>query len=116
MVARVSIGDAMGRLLASIDPKEKWKIRPWSVFNAISMLTPREQKVLALLYGLNDGVRHTEARVARQLDTTPDRVRQIERKALRKLRQPSRRRLITSDDILPLGVPGLLADKSVTDE
>ena len=53
-------------------------------------LTPREAKVLRLRFGLDDGKARTLEEVGRQFNVTRERIRQIEAKALRKLRHPSR--------------------------
>ncbi len=53
-------------------------------------LTPREEKVLSLRFGLEDGRSRTLEEVGRQFNVTRERIRQIEAKALRKLRHPSR--------------------------
>ncbi len=55
-------------------------------------LTPREAKVLKLRFGLEDGKARTLEEVGREFDVTRERIRQIEAKALRKLRHPSRSR------------------------
>lgn len=56
----------------------------------LETLTPREQKVLRLRFGLDDGRNRTLEEVGREFDVTRERIRQIEAKALRKLRHPSR--------------------------
>lgn len=56
----------------------------------LSTLTPREQKVISMRFGLNDGVEHTLEQVGKEFNVTRERIRQIEAKALRKLRHPSR--------------------------
>ncbi len=56
----------------------------------MSTLTPREAKVLRLRFGLDDGKARTLEEVGREFDVTRERIRQIEAKALRKLRHPSR--------------------------
>ena len=53
-------------------------------------LTPREAKVLKLRFGLDDGKARTLEEVGKEFDVTRERIRQIEAKALRKLRHPSR--------------------------
>ena len=53
-------------------------------------LTPREAKVLRLRFGLDDGKARTREEVGKEFDVTRERIRQIEAKALRKLRHPSR--------------------------
>ena len=58
----------------------------------LSSLTPREQRVLALRFGLEDGRSRTLEEVGQEFDVTRERIRQIEAKALRKLRHPSRSR------------------------
>ncbi len=55
------------------------------VQNAISDLSPREQKILEMRFGLEDGVTHTLEEVGREFDVTRERIRQIEAKALEKM-------------------------------
>jgi RNA polymerase primary sigma factor len=55
-------------------------------------LTPREEKVIKMRYGLEDGLEHTLEEVGQCFAVTRERIRQIEAKALRKLRHPSRSR------------------------
>ncbi len=56
----------------------------------LDSLTPREQKVLKLRFGLDDGRARTLEEVGKEFEVTRERIRQIEAKALRKLRHPSR--------------------------
>jgi RNA polymerase primary sigma factor len=63
---------------------------------ALSTLTPREAMVLNLRYGLRDGREHTLEEVGNKYGLTRERIRQIERDALRKLRHPSRSRQLRS--------------------
>ena len=58
--------------------------------NALHTLTPREAKVIKMRFGLEDGSEHTLEEVGRHFGVTRERIRQIEAKALRKLRHPSR--------------------------
>ena len=58
----------------------------------LNTLTPREQKVLRLRFGLDDGRARTLEEVGKEFNVTRERIRQIEAKALRKLRHPSRSR------------------------
>ena len=58
----------------------------------LGTLTEREQKVLTLRFGLEDGRARTLEEVGREFNVTRERIRQIEAKALRKLRHPSRSR------------------------
>ena len=60
------------------------------LIEVLDTLTEREQKVLKLRFGLEDGRARTLEEVGRQFDVTRERIRQIEAKALRKLRHPSR--------------------------
>ena len=62
------------------------------VIDVLSSLTPRERKVLELRFGLGDGRSRTLEEVGREFNVTRERIRQIEAKALRKLRHPSRSR------------------------
>ncbi len=57
------------------------------VRTAMSDLTPREQKILEMRFGLVDGVSHTLEEVGREFDVTRERIRQIEAKALEKIQQ-----------------------------
>ena len=56
----------------------------------MNTLTPREAKVLKLRFGLEDGRTRTLEEVGKEFEVTRERIRQIEAKALRKLRHPSR--------------------------
>ena len=58
--------------------------------DVLATLTPREQQVLRMRFGLQDGKPHTLEEVGKEFDVTRERTRQIESKALRKLRHPSR--------------------------
>jgi RNA polymerase primary sigma factor len=57
---------------------------------ALKALTPREEKIIKLRFGLEDGSEHTLEHVGQEFAVTRERIRQIEAKALRKLRHPSR--------------------------
>ena len=56
----------------------------------LKSLTPREERIIMMRFGLEDGSEHTLEEVGQVFDVTRERIRQIEAKALRKLRQPSR--------------------------
>ena len=60
------------------------------LLSVIDTLTPREQKVIRLRYGLDDGNPKTLEQVGQEFNVTRERIRQIEAKALRKLRNPTR--------------------------
>ncbi len=60
------------------------------LMEVLDTLTPREEKVLRLRFGLDDGHQRTLEEVGREFNVTRERIRQIEAKALRKLRHPSR--------------------------
>ena len=60
------------------------------LMSVLDTLTPREEKVLRLRFGLDDGRARTLEEVGREFNVTRERIRQIEAKALRKLRHPSR--------------------------
>ena len=59
-------------------------------FRALATLTPREEKVLRMRFGIGERSDHTLEEVGQNFDVTRERIRQIEAKALRKLRHPSR--------------------------
>ena len=56
----------------------------------LATLTPREEKVLRMRFGIGEKADHTLEEVGRDFEVTRERIRQIEAKALRKLRHPSR--------------------------
>ncbi|QJC30427.1 RNA polymerase sigma factor RpoD [Enterobacteriaceae endosymbiont of Neohaemonia nigricornis] len=64
--------------------------------NILSSLTPREAKVLRMRFGIDMHTDHTLEEVGKQFDVTRERIRQIEAKALRKLRHPSRSEILKS--------------------
>ena len=61
-------------------------------FSVLKTLTPREEKVIKMRFGLDDGSEHTLEEVGQSFAVTRERIRQIEAKAFRKLRHPSRSR------------------------
>ncbi len=66
----------------------------------LETLTDREQRVLILRFGLQDGRTRTLEEVGKEFNVTRERIRQIEAKALRKLRHPSRARMLKGYDII----------------
>ena len=62
------------------------------LMDVLSSLTPREEKVLRLRFGIDDGRQRTLEEIGKEFNVTRERIRQIEAKALRKLRHPSRSR------------------------
>jgi RNA polymerase primary sigma factor len=58
----------------------------------LNMLSPREERIIKMRFGLEDGTEHTLEEVGQKFGVTRERIRQIEAKALRKLRHPSRSR------------------------
>ncbi|MFM0085284.1 sigma-70 family RNA polymerase sigma factor, partial [Paraburkholderia sediminicola] len=61
-----------------------------AVSEALTTLTPREAKILRLRFGIESGRDHTLEELGQQFELTRERIRQIEAKALRKLRHPAR--------------------------
>ncbi len=57
------------------------------IADILSELTPREQKILKIRFGLEDGVTHTLEEVGQEFGVTRERIRQIEAKALEKIRE-----------------------------
>ncbi|MDD4350668.1 MAG: RNA polymerase sigma factor RpoD [Clostridia bacterium] len=68
------------------------------LMSVLESLTPREQKVIRLRYGLDDSHPRTLEEVGREFSVTRERIRQIEAKALRKLRSPSKLKKLRDDD------------------
>jgi len=66
----------------------------------LDTLTEREQRVLILRFGLKDGRTRTLEEVGKEFNVTRERIRQIEAKALRKLRHPSRARMLKGYDVM----------------
>jgi RNA polymerase primary sigma factor len=66
------------------------------VNGVLAGLTPREAKVLRMRFGIDMNTDHTLEEVGKQFDVTRERIRQIEAKALRKLRHPSRADIMRS--------------------
>jgi RNA polymerase primary sigma factor len=67
-----------------------------STTRALASLTPREERVLRMRFGIGMNTDHTLEEVGQQFSVTRERIRQIEAKAIRKLRHPSRSRLLRS--------------------
>ena len=87
------LGDFMPDL-AFPPPSEEasYRVMRAQLLEVLSTLTERERKVLELRFGLEDGEVHTLEEVGEEFHVTSERIRQIESKALRKLRHPSRSR------------------------
>ena len=64
--------------------------------SVLATLAPREARVLKMRFGIGERANHTLEEVGQDFDVTRERIRQIEAKALRKLRHPSRSRLLKS--------------------
>ena len=62
----------------------------------LSSLTPREERVLRMRFGIGMNTDHTLEEVGKQFNVTRERIRQIEAKALRKLKHPSRSKRLRS--------------------
>jgi RNA polymerase primary sigma factor len=77
--------------LSPMDAAARQMLRE-QIRSALTSLADREREVLELRFGLVDGQDHTLEEVSRYFDVTRERIRQIEAKALRKLRHPSRSR------------------------
>ena len=77
---------------SSLSPEEytENEILKEEIMEVLESLQPREQEVLELRFGLIDGTCHTLEEVGKRFNVTRERIRQIEAKALRKLRHPSR--------------------------
>jgi len=92
-----SLGDFIedGNILSPLDSTTANGLTN-TVTNLLSGLTPREAKVLRMRFGIDMNTDHTLEEVGKQFDVTRERIRQIEAKALRKLRHPSRSELLRS--------------------
>jgi len=66
------------------------------VAKVLKTLTPREEKVLRMRFGIGEKSDHTLEEVGQDFEVTRERIRQIEAKALRKLRHPSRSKQLKS--------------------
>jgi RNA polymerase primary sigma factor len=62
----------------------------------LASVTPREERVLRMRFGIGTNTEHTLEEVGLQFSVTRERIRQIEAKALRKLKHPSRSRILRS--------------------
>jgi RNA polymerase primary sigma factor len=95
-----TVGDneetAIGDLIEDKDAESPSEATSFSLLKGklsevLTSLSERERKILEQRYGLSDGYPHTLEEVGKQYNVTRERIRQIEAKALRKLRHPARR-------------------------
>lgn len=85
------LGDFMEDLVFPSPSEEAaFRVMQSQLLEVLTTLTDRERKVLELRFGLEDGEVHTLEEVGEEFNVTRERIRQIEAKALRKLRHPSR--------------------------
>ena len=94
LVAGVIAGCASSGTVKQLTPADaaSHQLLKEQVEGVLDSLTPRERRVLQLRFGLEDGRSRTLEEVGRDFNVTRERIRQIEAKALRKLRHPSRSR------------------------
>ena len=95
-----SLGDFISDPTA-LNPYE-YSVNEWikkALDEVLQTLTDREEKVLRMRYGLLDGKTHTLEEVGKEFGVTRERIRQIEGKALRKLRQPARKKKLKDFNI-----------------
>jgi len=85
----------------TVSPEEaaNYSILKDQINRLLGTLSDREQRVLTMRFGLKDGKSHTLEEVGREFNVTRERIRQIEAKALRKLRHPSRVKFLKDFDI-----------------
>ena len=81
---------AIKRLPPSFARDEEVRERFGEEARVLASLTPREERVLRMRFGIGMNTDHTLEEVGKQFDVTRERIRQIEAKALRKLRHPTR--------------------------
>lgn len=77
------------KILGPVDAAARQLLKE-QIRGALAVLNPREREVLEMRFGLSDGQEHTLEEVGRHFGVTRERIRQIEAKALRKLRHPNR--------------------------
>ena len=82
--------------IASPSQDASRRILQEQIQDILSDLSPKEQKILEMRHGLKDGIMHTLEEVGQDFEVTRERIRQIEAKALRKLRHPSRSKKLKS--------------------
>ncbi len=88
-----NLAAVQAKFLHVLDPKFAWSEQvPSGIEDVLNTLSERERRVLELRFGLIDGRSRTLEEVGRDFGVTRERIRQIEAKALRKLRHPTRSR------------------------
>jgi len=83
------------RVVSPLDAAIRYDLQR-QINNVLQTLTPREEKVLRKRFGIGESTDHTLEEVGQDFDVTRERIRQIETKALRKLRHPSRSKRLRS--------------------
>jgi len=87
-----TLGDTIEDPSEPVDSLGQQSVLKKDIFQVLECLTPRQRLVLEMRYGLRDGNAHTLEQIGDTLGVTRERIRQIEAKALRKLKHPSRSR------------------------
>jgi RNA polymerase primary sigma factor len=83
------------RVISPLDATIRYDLQR-QINNVLQTLTPREEKVLRKRFGIGEQTDHTLEEVGQDFEVTRERIRQIEAKALRKLRHPSRSKRLKS--------------------
>ena len=89
MILQLVILSKMKKLSSPVEVTTRESLKE-TTGDLLANLSPREAKVLKMRFGIDMSTDHTLEEVGRQFDVTRERIRQIEAKALRKLRHPSR--------------------------
>jgi len=90
--ASVIYRDPLGDLATSLELAAEQRLLADQIRDTLLTLTPRERRVIERRFGLTDDTDETLTSIGREIGVTRERIRQIEAKALRKLRHPSRSR------------------------
>ena len=83
------------KVISPLEAAIKYSLQE-QIKSVLQTLTPREERVLKQRFGIGEPTDHTLEEVGQNFDVTRERIRQIEAKALRKLRHPSRSKLLKS--------------------
>jgi RNA polymerase sigma factor (sigma-70 family) len=96
LAAPIDLGQILEEEPRAVEQRQQRSVIRETTTHVLASLTPREERIVRMRFGIGINTDHTLEEVGQQFSVTRERIRQIEAKALRKLKHPSRSRKLRS--------------------